>query len=712
MELLQAWAALRRRRWLFLQAVAFFVVGAVALALVLPKRWQSTARVSVDTSSASLSILADMDLSEMAQSLAGAGEDMQTKLALAQLRPVLEEVTWRLQLRDGDGKLLPPEKLLVPGIDGELLARPWVSITQQQGTNLLLVTGTADSAELAALVADTLVDVYLEASIDRARADTRQALAFVQEEQKRLQAQLDRALTDVSSAQRAESIIDLDAETKAAVGRTSALVAAIGEADAQVADLKAQIRRRLQTQRKENEDLVAPATAARNDQVKALRASLSELRLLREKQLLDKTPRHPDVIALDKQIAATRKELAAALREEHALDPALEALHAQVEGTLERREELLGLVKKTVEEAGAYPEKGRRIAELKLAADATQSIYRALIEQEYQIAVADAMTVSDVKRVEFAAPPERHTAPKLPVMLVLGSVVGAAVGAGLVFLMEYVDDSVTGPESLREAWDAPLLAMLPRWRGPRGADGSSGRHLIHALPPTDPVFESYRSLRAALGFAGVDAPIDVLTVTSCAPGEGKSSVAMNLAVCMAHDGLRVAVVDCDLRRPTQHRAFPHLANIHGVSTVLTQAATLADTLQAIPVPGASGSVEVLTSGPVPQDPGRMVESLRLRQLLTELARSHDRVIVDAPPVLAVDDAIALAHASRGTIVVVEAGRTTRRMLMDLRTRLETAGVRATGVVLNKVDGQTGRYGHYAAYRTRYAPADAARERAT
>ncbi len=709
MELLQAWAALRRRRWLFLQAVVFFVLGALALVAVLPRRWQSTARVSVDTSSASLSILADMDLSEMAQSLAGAGEDMQTKLALAQLRPVLEEVTWRLQLRDSDGKLLPPEKLLVPGIDGELLARPWVSITQQQGTNLILVTGTADSAELAALVADTLVDVYLAASIDRARADTRQALTFVQEEQKRLQAQLDRALTDVSVAQRAESIIDLDAETKAAVGRTSALVTAIGEADAQVADLQAQIRRRVETQRKENEDLVAPGTAATNDQVRSLRAGLTELRLLREKQLLDKTPKHPDIVALDTQIAATRKELATALREEHALDPAIEGLHAQVAGALERRDELLTLVRKTVEEAGAYPEKGRRIAELKVAADATQSIYRSLIEQEYQIAVADAMTVSDVKRVEAATPPDKHVAPKLLVMLVLGTVVGCAVGASLVFLAEYVDDSVSGPEALREAWDVPLLATIPRWRGPKGPDGAPGRHLIHALPPNDPVFESYRSLRAALGFAGVDAPVDVLTVTSCAPGEGKSSVAMNLAVCMAHDGMRVVVVDCDLRRPAQHRAFPHLSNKDGVTTVLTQATTLADALQAVPVPGASGRVDLLPSGPIPQDPGRMVESLRLRQLLAELARTHDRVIVDTPPLLAVDDAIALAHASRGTVVVIESGTTTRRMLVDLRARLDAAGVAATGVVLNKAHGPQGRYG---AYRTLYATPDRAGESAS
>ena len=275
MELLEVWSVLLRRKWLFLQAVVFFVVGAGVLAATLPKRYAAAARVSVDTSSASLSILADMDLSEMAQSLAGGSDDMQTKIALAQIRPVLEEVVWRLQLRDGDGKLLPPEKLLVPGIDGQLLAMPWVEITQQQGTNLLIVEGTANTPELAALLADTLVEVYLADSVDRARADTREALAFVKSEQAKLQQRFDKALGDVATAQRNENVIDLDAETKAAVGRTSELVSSIGEVEAELAAVQAQIRQRQTLNARESTELVAPGTVATNDQVKQLRTALT-----------------------------------------------------------------------------------------------------------------------------------------------------------------------------------------------------------------------------------------------------------------------------------------------------------------------------------------------------------------------------------------------------------------------------------------------------
>ncbi|MFN7145665.1 MAG: polysaccharide biosynthesis tyrosine autokinase, partial [Myxococcota bacterium] len=342
-------------------------------------------------------------------------------------------------------------------------------------------------------------------------------------------------------------------------------------------------------------------------------------------------------------------------------------------------------------------EKGRKIAELQLAADATQAIYKSLLEQQYQIAVAEAMTVSDMKAVEPAKAPDRAAAPKLLVYLVLGSIVGVAVGFGLVFLFEYVDDSVQGAEDLRLVWPLPILGLVPSYKlkGPT--------QLIGALPPTDPLFEAYRAIRNSIAFAGVDSPIDILTVTSSIPGEGKSTFTTNLGICLANDGKRVVIVDCDLRRPTQHKAFPTLGNDRGVSSVLSQTLALDEAVQETPI----ANLSILTSGPLPNNPGRLVESLRLRQMLQQLAQKYDMVLVDAPPVLAVGDALNLGRASKGTLVVVESGKTTRRMLADLRTRVEGSGFEPIGVVLNKVSAGAGGYGNYRAYAKLYAqrPAD-------
>ena len=158
----------------------------------------------------------------------------------------------------------------------------------------------------------------------------------------------------------------------------------------------------------------------------------------------------------------------------------------------------------------------------------------------------------------------------------------------------------------------------------------------------------------------------------------------------------MVVIDCDLRRPTQHRSFPTLSNEKGVSSVLSQQMGVDEALQATP----HANLFVLTAGPLPSNPGRMVESLRLRQVVNELSKRFDMVIIDAPPLLAVGDALALGKVARGMVLVVEWGKTTRRMLADVRARMLQANLEPLGVVLNKVDsrsGTTGYYGHYARY---------------
>lgn len=692
MELLKVWTALLRRKWLFAQAVVFFIVGAGALAMLLPKRFEATSKISVDSSDALGSIMGELDLGEIASTLNGSSDDMQTMIALATMRPVLEETVWRLQLRDLDGELLPPEKLLVPGVDGELMAMPFVEISQSQGTNILLIKATADSAEKSALLADTIVEVYLQKSTDSAKKDIRDALGFVTTQLDTLRGKYDQELADLAIAQREEGVVDLDSEQKAAVSRINTLFEEMVIAKAGLADADAAVRERGAWNARESVDSISPGSTATNPKLKELQARQLELRNRRTQELLDKTDKHPDVIALDTELAGVISEIGKAVQEQHSLDPAVEADSVKRASYRSRIGQIQAEMQRTIDEGSNLPEKARRLAQRQLAATATETIYQSLLEQQYQIGIAEAMTVSSMKFVEPAKAPDKAAAPKLLVYLVLGAFVGMGVGVGLVFLAEYVDDSIRSKDDLRLAWPVAVLGMVPNYK-PRPA-----ARFIDSLPATDPLFESYRGIRSSIAFAGVDSPITILTVTSCAPGEGKSTFCTNLAICLASDGQKVVIVDCDLRRPTQHRAFPTLSNQRGVSSVLTGNCTLAEAIQEGPVP----NLHFLTSGPLPTNPGRLVESLRLRSLVTELARSYDMVIIDAPPLLAVADAIPLSRASRATLVVVEHGKTTRRMVTDLRHRMESGGVEPIGVVLNKVDPKAGSYGTYQKYARLYA----------
>jgi hypothetical protein len=285
----------------------------------------------------------------------------------------------------------------------------------------------------------------------------------------------------------------------------------------------------------------------------------------------------------------------------------VQELEAQLSGFISRGQEIHSSIDRTTTQFAQYPEKMRKLAELQLAADVAEEVYRSLQEQRFQIEIAEAMITAPLQLVEPALKPDRHVAPKLVVNTLVGLALGVLVGLGLVVLFEYVDDSIKNPEELREVWDIPQLGVIPRFKAGVGVT-------IANFAPTDPVYEAFRSLRSSVSYASLDTPTRLLMVTSSIPSEGKSTVLSSLGVSMANEGKRVLLVDCDLRRPSQHKFWPTAHNKLGVTDVLFGQVALEDAVQSTGAPG----LFLLAAGKVPPNPGKLVESLKLRQLLLEV----------------------------------------------------------------------------------------------
>ncbi len=687
MELVKLYTALLRRRWLVIQSVAFFTLAAVLLALVLPKNYKASARVLVSSSDTSMSILSDLGLSEVAAGLSSSADDIQNKINLATTRPVLNEVIWNLQLRNLDGRLLTSEEFLIAGLTGELEARPNILVTQQQGSDMLVFEARSNDPELSRLMADTIVNVAIQHGQEQARSETRSARLFIQQQLGVVREEFDAAMAEIADAQAAEQVIDLDSEIRAAIARISELMLAYENNAASIQELRARIGSQQAYQGREGVDSVSPVSMGTNARISLITERMTGLKQERAKALTTKTAKHPDVVQIDDLIAVNRKELDAALVEQHDMDPTIHNLRSELAGLRKKGVEISASIDRTTAEFAQYPNKMRLIAQLKLAAAAAEDVYKSLQEQRFQVGVAEAMLVSDLKFVEPAKAPDRHASPKLLVNLLLGLMLGAGFGAGLVFLFEYVDDTIKSPDDLRGVWALPRLGIVARQK--------QGKESIIDLPATDPLTESYRTIRNSLVFASVDKPVQLLAVTSAVPGEGKSTVASNLAMSFAREGKRTLLVDCDLRRPTQHRLFGTVSNHLGLTDVLSGKHDAASAIQQSPVEGLS----LLTSGQAPDDPGRLVESLRLRQLLLDLRKSWDVVVVDTPPVLVVNDALVIARAVDGMAIVVESGQTSRKLVIDMRGRCEGAGIEPLGVIVNKMDFFTTGYGAYMrAYR--------------
>lgn len=202
-------------------------------------------------------------------------------------------------------------------------------------------------------------------------------------------------------------------------------------------------------------------------------------------------------------------------------------------------------------------------------------------------------------------------------------------------------------------------------------------NLITLSDPRSPAAEAYRALRTNLMFSSVDRALRALVVSSAAPGEGKSTAAANLAVTLAQGGQRTVLVDCDLRKPSQHTLWG-LANENGLTTMLLEASALdRPPLQAT----ALERLSILTSGPLPPNPADVIGSHRMDEAIASLRAQADYIIFDAPPVLAATDASLLALKTDGLLLVLRAGVSRRDQTARARESLERVNVPLIGAVL-------------------------------
>ena len=334
--------------------------------------------------------------------------------------------------------------------------------------------------------------------------------------------------------------------------------------------------------------------------------------------------------------------------------------------------------------------------------------YLVLAQRLQDLKLLEATATGNFRVLVPATVPETPVSPKPLRSAILGFGVGLFAAIGLAFLLEQFDTRLRHADEAARILRLPILGRIPRI-----SKRLLGESAVVALShPDGHPAEAFRLLRTNLEFMRVDDDVKSLLVTSSVQGEGKSVCVANLAVTLAMGGKKVFIVDADLRRPRQ-QAYFGLDNRKGVSTVVTGQTTLDDALQKVyldPVTGANdvdfktwarGSeslsrVYVLTSGPLPPNPGEIVSSKRFAALIETLAEEADVVIVDSPAMLAVGDTPALASMVDGLVFLVDMHVAKRPILQQAADQLVRLPCRILGIVL-RVDGaRSGAY--YSSYR--------------
>jgi succinoglycan biosynthesis transport protein ExoP len=309
---------------------------------------------------------------------------------------------------------------------------------------------------------------------------------------------------------------------------------------------------------------------------------------------------------------------------------------------------------------------------------------------------------------QLVAPATEPTTPIEPKPVrnaLLGVGVGLIFGVAVAFLFEHLDDSVNQKEDLqRIARDVAVVGVIPAVGGWRNR--TDGR-VVSRTEPSSPAAEAYRTLRTSVQFLGLDRPLKKLQFTSPSAGEGKSTTVANLAVTLSQAGYSVVVVSCDLRRPRIHDFFG-LPNTIGFTSVLLRETPLSNALQ--DVPDAPG-LRVLASGPLPPNPSELLASHLTTELLAELESQFDLVLVDSPPVLPVTDAVVLASKTDATLMIANAGSTSKKSLARAFELLRQVSAPVVGSVLNGATAE-GAYGYaYSYYRYDRQEEEAVRRKA-
>jgi capsular exopolysaccharide synthesis family protein len=323
-----------------------------------------------------------------------------------------------------------------------------------------------------------------------------------------------------------------------------------------------------------------------------------------------------------------------------------------------------------------------------------QQIYLNLLNSLETIRLARLQNTPNIVQIEPATAPIDPIRPRPLMNTVLAAVVGLMLAAGIVFLIEYLDDTLKTPDDIERALGIPVLGFVAEMQ----YKGKSAEEVYVTRQPRSPVSEAFRSLRTNLDFASVERPIHTLLITSTAPSEGKTTIAANLAAIISQTGKRVALLDADMRRPRVHSLLG-LPNRDGLSNLFrgqTSGQMIARKIENMP------NFMVITSGSLPPNPAELLGSEKMSQILNNLQTVNDMIVIDSPPSL-VADAQVLAAKVDAVLFVVQPGVTHAETARSSLESFKRAGARVVGVVLNRIPRNRsyyyGGYKYYSPYGT-------------
>ncbi len=420
-------------------------------------------------------------------------------------------------------------------------------------------------------------------------------------------------------------------------------------------------------------------------------ANMVSVAAVQDTQLLSVTARDSDperaaVVANTLSAVFTeqvRAQRSSDVTSEGPLADSIAEVRGQIEDTANRIAEL-----ESSDNANTAPVQ-TELQQLRTHLNTYQATYAGLLEIQQRFELAVAESAVRVLIADPASPGTTPVSPRTTMNIALGGFLGLILASGVVVLLGYMDNTVKTADDVQRITGRAAIGMIPGLEAPTQIEPLAF--------PRSAATEAYRGLRTNLQFASIGQHLKALTFTSSGPGEGKSTTVVNLGVVLAQSGLRVILVDADLRRPTLHKRTG-INNRAGLTNMLIAEPGSEVFLycQKTDIP----SLLVVPTGPLPPNPADVLNSPRMGEIINQLKARADIVLIDTPP-LVFSDAQIVSGWSDGTMLVTQAGRTRSNDLREVTLALEQVGANIIGVVVNRVNFGRAEYRRREYYTTYY-----------
>ena len=595
------------------------------------------------------------------------------------------------------GENAPPEST----IDNEVLKKfqDRLDVEPLKRSRLVEVSFESNDRTLAAQVVNTLASTYIQQNLESRWQASQKASEWLSQQLMGMKSKLEKSEDDLQLYARDNGLLFLETDK--------------GTSENIVTQRLRQLQEELtkaQADRYEKQSLYLLVQQGdfsslpgifNNKLMQDLTEKLAELRRERSRLSSIFNPDYPQVKEIQNQIDEAQSDLASER------ERAAKAITNDYRAAVERENMLLQAFKDQQHDADLIAEKSVQYNILKREADTNKQLYVGLLEKLKETGVSTSMKAANIRVIDPAYPPKKPDSPRVPLNLSLAVLLGLSLGIGAAFLQEHLDNSFKTAGEIERFLQLPALASVPAVQAATNGNSHSlyarARHMAGEKYPASIVpswnriegngqntalAEAFHELRTSVLLSTAKHPPKTLLVTSAKGGEGKTTVAANLAVSLAQLGEKVLLIDADLRRPSLHKFFG-VPNTSGLVNFLTGDP---DWRSLLSHPAPIG-LSVLPSGPIPPNPADLLSSEYMPALIREASKEYKFIVLDSPPLLNLADSRILATLVDGVILVVGGGITPRELVHRAYASAVDAGSHVLGATINFADTRSDYYSY-------------------